>query len=215
MQIDFGQKVKANDGKAVGSVVGLVLNGDTFEVTRILVGHGRGEPPRLVDVSVAQAGGDGAIALDMPVASFEATPRLASREAVTEPDMPVFPTIIPASGVGGPVLADSSDSGPGYPGGGFFDIAPIDPPVVQVESNLLFSEVVLHHGSDVIASDGDKVGTVDEASFGDLGVIAGIVVRAGFLFHHDLHLPVADLASFETNRVNLKLTKEEAELRRA
>ncbi|MBA3414511.1 MAG: PRC-barrel domain-containing protein [Chloroflexia bacterium] len=211
MKIDFGQEVQASDGETVGSVVGLVVNGATFEVTRVLVGHGRGEPPRLVDVSAVRISDGDRITLDLSRASFEATGMVESRETATEPRVPEFPTIIPTGGVGGPVLTDASDTGPGYPGGDLFDIAPIDPPVVQVESNLLFSEAVLHRGSDVVSSDGHKVGTLDEATVGELGIVEALVVRAGFLFHHDLRIPVVEVADFGTNRIHLKITKDAAE----
>jgi sporulation protein YlmC with PRC-barrel domain len=215
VKIDFGQEVRASDGEAVGSVVGVVVNGGTFEVTRVLVGPGRGEPPRLVDVSAVKTSGGDGIALDLSRQSYEAMPMLDSREIVTEPRVPEFPTIIPTGGVGGPVLTDASAGGPGSPGGDFFDVAPIDPPTVQVESNLLFSEAVLHRGSDVVSSDGHKIGTLDEASLGDLGIVEALVVRAGFLFHHDLRIPVSEVAEFGTDRVHLKITKDAAEAHRA
>ncbi len=215
MKIDFGQEVQASDGRSVGSVVGLVVNGGTFEVTRVLVKHRGDESARLVDVSAVQSSGGDRIGLDMSRQAFEAMPMLASQEVATPPRVPEFPTIIPTGGVGGPVLADASDTGPGYPGGDFFDVAPIDPPTVQVESNLLFSEVVLSHGSDVVSSDGHKVGALDEATVGELGIVDALVVRAGFLFHHDLRIPVSDVADFGTDKVHLKIAKDEAERRRA
>ena len=211
MRIDLGQDVRSSDGRTVGSVVGLVVDGRTFEVTRLLVGHGRGEAPRLVDATAATAGDGGQVGLDITADAFAAMPMLASVETATGPRIPDFPTIIPAGGVGGPVLADASTTGPGYPGGDFFDIAPIDPPVVEVDSNLLTSEVVLHKGSDVVSSDGHKVGTLDEVTFGELGELAGLVVQAGFLFHHDLRIPVAEVADFGTDKVHLKITRDAAE----
>ncbi len=215
MKINFGQEVQASDGQAVGSVVGLVVNGATFEVTRVLVSHGRGESPRLVDVSALHPAAGDRISLDLSRQAYEAMPMLISEEIATPPRVPEFPTILPASGVGGPVLADTSDTGPGYPGGDFFDLAPIDPPTVQVESNLLFSEAVLHRGSEVVSSDGHKIGTLDEASVGELGILEALTVRAGFLFHHDLRIPVAEVADFGTNRLHLKITKDAAEALRA
>jgi hypothetical protein len=215
MKIDFGQEVRASDGETVGAVAGLVVNGSTFEVTRVLVGHGRGEPPRLVDVSAVTTSDGERIALDLSRQSFAAMPMLDSREVATQPRVPEFPTIVPTGGVGGPVLTDASAGGPGSPGGDFFDVAPIDPPTVQVESNLLFSEAVLHRGSDVVSSDGHKIGTLDEASLGDLGIVEALVVRAGFLFHHDLRIPVSEVADFGTDRVHLKITKDAVEAHRA
>jgi len=85
----------------------------------------------------------------------------------------------------------------------------------SLESNLLTSEVVLHKGSEVVSSDGHKVGTLDEVVFGELGVVDGFVVRAGFLFHHDLRIPVSAVADFGTDKVHLKITKDAAERSRA
>ena len=214
MRIDFGQGVYTGADR-VRDVSGLVVNSGTLEVTRILVGHPGAAAPRLVDASaVASAEGD-RVVLSMSRAEFEAMPELVSHEVATPPRTPEFPTILPASGVGGPLLADTAQTGPGVAGDSFFDLAPIDPPTLQVESNLLESEALLRHGSDVVSSDGHKVGTLDEVAFGDLEAVAGLVVRAGFLFHHDLRLPISAVAEFGTDKVYLNVTKDEAERRRA
>lgn len=216
MRLDFGQAVYGSDGAHLGKVGGIIINSGTSEVTRILVDHGFGAAPRLVDISAVESmGAPDPVTLNLGEDAFNALPEYATREVAFPPRVPEFPTILPAGGVGGPVIADTSPTGPGYPGGDLFDLAPIDPPTVEVQSNLLDAESVLRHGSDVVASDGDKVGTLDEVAFGELGEVASIVVKAGFLFHHDLSIPVAEVAEFDDGMVHLKVTKEVAEGHRA
>lgn len=214
MRIELGQDVSSSDGEALGTVRGVVVDAGRREVTRLLVEAALGAAPRLVDVSAAVANDDGGLRLDTTRAEFDQLPEYVTRE-VSRPDRePEFPVIIPAGGVGGPVLADDTVSG--RPGGGsLLDVAPTDPPVVEVESNLLFSESVLGEDAAVVSSDGHKVGRVDAVIVGERGAIEAIVARAGFLFHHDVRLPASAVAEYDTDRVHLSVTRDEAERYRA
>ncbi|MFM8593563.1 MAG: PRC-barrel domain-containing protein, partial [Chloroflexota bacterium] len=89
--------------------------------------------------------------------------------------------------------------------------APIDTFRLSIESNLLESEVTLRKGTDVIASDYNKVGTVDEIVSSHDGVISTIVARAGFLFSHDIAVPMSAVKSFGTDKIRLSISKDDAE----
>ena len=69
---------------------------------------------------------------------------------------------------------------------------------------------MLRRGSDVVGSDGRKVGTVDEVFAGDRAGIGAFLVKAGFLFKHDVHAPAARLAEVDDERGRLNVTAEEA-----
>jgi uncharacterized protein YrrD len=71
--------------------------------------------------------------------------------------------------------------------------------------------VILRHGSDVIGSDGKKIGTVDDIQFDHSGAVTGFIVQAGFLFHHDLSIPASAVTEYDDNRVHVNITSDAAE----
>lgn len=124
------------------------------------------------------------------------------------------PVILPSAGVGGMVFHDNPGAGADYPGTGtVFDPALIDPPPVEVRSNLAETEVMLGKGSNVVGAGGHKVGTVDEVFAGDRDGIDAFLVWAGFLFKHDVRIPIAWVAEVDDERVRLNVTADEAERR--
>lgn len=214
-KFDFGQNVMANDGNKVGTLAGVVVDSGNFEVTRLLIDPGLfGGADRLVDVSAVESAGGGSIALSIDQAAAEALQDYAKEEYIQPHRVPDAPIIMPASGVGGPVMVDDPDTGMGMPGGGAYDMAPINPPRLEVLSNLNTNEVILRKGTDVIASDYHKVGTVDEIQTDDRGPISGFVVRAGGLFGHDVAIPISAVKEFGTDKVRLTIDRDAAETNR-
>ncbi|MFM9108699.1 MAG: DUF2171 domain-containing protein [Chloroflexota bacterium] len=214
-RFDFGQDVLANDGRKVGSLAGVVVDAGSFEVTRLLIDPGLfGGADRLVDVSAVASAAGNSVSLDLDHAAAEALQDYAKEQYVQPNRVPDMPIIMPASGVGGPVMADNPDTGMGFPGGDAFDMAPINPPRLEILSNLNTNEVILRKGADVIASDYTKVGTVDEVQAGDRGAIAGFIVRAGGLFGHDVSIPIAAVREFGTDKVRLSIDSNAASANR-
>jgi sporulation protein YlmC with PRC-barrel domain len=209
---DFGQDVITSDGHKIGSLTALVVDAGTFEVTRIMIDPGMfGGPDRMADVSaVATAGGD-RISLEIDQAAAKQLQEYAKEQYIQPNRVPDAPIIMPASGVGGPVMYDNPDTGMGFPGGDAFDMAPIDPPRLQILSNLNTNEVMLRKGADVIASDYNKVGTVDAIQAGERGAISGFIVRAGGLFGHDVAIPITAVKEFGTDKVRLTIDRDSAE----
>lgn len=216
MRIVLGTDVYGSDGQYFGHAAGVVVDAGARRLTRIVIGSGPlGGNDRMADVALVHSTGEDRIALIVDRAGAEALPEYA-KETYVHPDRtPDFPVILPASGAGGPVLYDNPDTGMGYPGGDFFDPAPIDPPAMEVVSNLLTTEVMLPKGSDVVSADGHKVGDLDEVVTDSDAHVEAVVVRAGFLFHHDLRLPAAEISEFDDKKVRLKVTKDAAEAHRA
>lgn len=215
-RFDFGQDVLSSDGHKVGSLAGLVVDAGNFEVTRLLIDPGLfGGADRLVDVSAVTSARGGSVSLDINKDAANTLQDYAKEEYVQPHRVPDAPIIMPASGVGGPVMVDNPDTGMGFPGGGMYDMAPIDPPRLEVLSNLNSNEVILRKGTDVIASDYNKVGTVDEIQTGDRGAISGFVVRAGGLFGHDVAIPITAVKEFGTDKVRLTIDRAAAEASKA
>lgn len=213
MDIEIGRDVFASDGEKVGTVEGLVIDSGTNELRRIVIGGGIfSGSSRLVDVSAITASGADGVRLDIAAKDADRLPQFAREDhvEVTRRDEPAM--IMPAMAVGGPIFYENPTTGAGYPGGGgLFDPAPIDPPPLEVESNLETNEVMLRKGAEVVGADGDKVGTVDEVLTGDREAVTGFVVKSGFLFKHDVHIPMEWVKEIDDQRVHLSVTADEAE----
>jgi uncharacterized protein YrrD len=216
MRIVLGSDVYGSDGEYFGHAAGVVVDAGANRLTRLLVGKGPlGGNDRMADVGLVRSSGGDRIELVVDRAGAEALPEYATEEVVHPERTPDVPVILPASGVGGPVMVDDPRTGTGFPGGEFLDPAPIDPPRLEIVSNLMTNEVVLRKGSDVLSADAHKVGDLDEVETDDDGHVEAVVVRAGFLFHHDLRLPASALAEFDDGKVRLRVSKDEAEGHRA
>jgi uncharacterized protein YrrD len=70
---------------------------------------------------------------------------------------------------------------------------------------------MIESGTDVVGSDGDKVGSVDDVLFDAEGRITGFIVRAGFLFKHDVMIPIERVAEIGHDQIHLNVTGDQAE----
>lgn len=218
MHVEFGDDVYSSDGAKLGSVAGVVMDSENHNVTGIVLGEGLfKQDERLVGIS-AIANVDNAnkrVTLNIAENKAESLPRFVTEEYIQKPREMPESLIMPAAGVGGPIFYDTSATATGYtdyPGtDSFFEAAPLDPPVVETRSNLSDLDVVLKNGTDVYGSDGKKIGTVDDVRFEEGGELAGFIVRAGFLFKHDVSIPGSAVAEIDDNRVQLNITSEQAE----
>jgi uncharacterized protein YrrD len=216
MHIEFGDEVYSSDGAKLGTVVGLVMNSRNDRLEGLVLGEGlfhRDE--RLVEISAVTSSANKRVTLDATKSKAGEFPEFVSTEYIQRPHGTPDSLMMPAAGVGGPIFYDSSYTATGYtsyPGNdSFFEMAPIDPPVVETRSNLSELDVILRHGSDVMGSDGKKIGTVDEIQFDNDDRLTGFIVKAGFLFHHDLSIPASAVSEYDDDRVQLSITSEDAE----
>ena len=219
MQIEFGDEVVTREGKKLGSVAGLVMNASTQAVSGLVLGQGLFGDERLVNISAVTGTANNVVSLNVDDQGAAELPPFVREEYVEQPRTPAEPLIMPAAGVGGPIFYDSSFTGSGYRDyparDSFFAPAPLDAPVVETRSNLDENDVILKRGTDVVGADGKKVGTVDDIQFNEDGTITQFVVKAGFLFHHDLVIPGSAVAEFDDNRVLLSITSDQAEAAKA
>ena len=93
----------------------------------------------------------------------------------------------------------------------FFEIAPLDPPVVEVESNLGQNEVVLGSETHASSSDHERLGNVTAFELGDMGLVESITVSEGLIFKERKAFPLTEIDEFGTDAVHLRLTKTAAE----
>ncbi len=216
MHISLGSEIYGSDGEYFGSAAGVVVDAQPRRATRLLIGSGPlGGNDRMADIALITSSVDGRIVVEVDRNGAEAFPEYVKERYVHPDRVQDFPVILPAAGVGGPVMYDNPQTGDGYPGGDMFDPAPIDPPRLEVISNLLTTEVMLPKGSDIVSADGHKVGELDDMTLDSDGHVESLVVRAGFLFHHDLRLDASAIDEYLDHKITLKITKDEAEAHRA
>lgn len=214
MNVELGSPVIDSNGKKLGDVDGIVVDAGTKRARAIVVNTGLfGRTRHVVELSAIASSDDSGVRLDASGATAgKESPVLASEE-VAEPQR-VQPPIefIPAAGVGGPVYADVPAAPGEYPNDdSFFDVAPIDPPVVEVESNLGENAVILDRKTDVLTSDGESLGRVTGLSLGSFGTIESLAASEGLLGREHATFPLAEITDLGSERVRVRMTRAQAE----
>ena len=216
MQIGFGVPVYGVGGKHLGEVDGVIVNAGTKRARAILIDAGRlGGSKHILEVSAIKSAGADGVRLETTGAQSAAQSQVLDSEEVAFPQRVTPPTtFIPAAGVGGPIVADEPAIPGDYPdNSSFFDIAPIDPPPVEIESDLMESDAVLGKDTHAISADGDQLGEVVTLDLGDMGLVEKITVAEGFIFKHRADFSLVDINEFGKDAIYLRLTKAEAESR--
>jgi len=216
MRIEFGVPVFGVGSKRLGEVDGLVVNAGTKRASAILVDAGLFDRSKhMIAVSAVTGSDRDGLHLDEPATTSEASSQTLDSEEVSiaqRVDPPV--EFVPAGGVGGPVYADTEAAPGKYPDdSSFFELAPIDPRVVEVESNLGANEVVLGKETHAISSDQERLGNVIAFELGDLGLVDSITVSEGLVFKERSTFPLTEIEEFGTNTVHLGVTRSAAEAR--
>jgi len=216
MQVEFGAPVFGSGGKRLGEVDALVVNAGTKRASAVLVDAGlldRGK--HMIGVSAITRSDQDGLHLDEPAAASDAASQTLDSEEVSIAQRTEPPTeYIPAAGVGGRVYADNPAPSGEYPDeSSFFELAPLDPPVVEIESNLGQNEVVLGSETHAISSDGQRLGIVTAFELGDMGLVESITVSEGLIFKERHAFQLDEINEFGTDAVHLSVTKSAAEAR--
>ncbi len=218
MRIDIGKDVIASDGEKIGSVDRLVLDSETKDLNKFIVHKGMfWSEDRIVDIDlVSNVDADGNIHLRVPSddedtlpAFVEDTHYAPSDDEVRAMGYEAFVGTAPYS----PILFASDNPGGSYrPGSGpFFDVADTGPTNLETRTNLPEDSMTIDQGTDVVGRDGDKVGEVDQILVDERGNTTGFVVKSGFLFTHDVQIPIDLVDHMSGERITLKVTGDEAE----
>ncbi len=201
MLIRVGDSVFGVGGKELGKVDGVVVNAGTMRATGILVHSGLlGHVERILAVTGVGSTDERGLHLDTigPVAKAE-SPILDSEKVAFAQRVQPEETFIPAAGVGGPVYASEPNVSGRYPDdSSFFEMAPIDPPPVEVLSNLEENEVKLTRHTEVLSSEGHGLGRVESYTLGDMGLVDSLTVSG------DTAYTTNQIAEFGTDKVHLK-----------
>ena len=214
MHVEFGAPVFGVKGKRLGEVDGLVVDAGTKRASAIVVDAGlfdRGK--RMIGVSAVTRSGQDGLHLDESATTSDAESQTIDTEEVAIAPRVEPPTeFIPAAGVGGQVYADAPATSGRYPDeSSFFELAPLDPPVVEVESNLGQNEVVLGRSTHAISSDHQRLGQVTVFTLGDMGLIESLAVAEGLIFKDRREFSLGEIGELGTDAVHIRLTKSAAE----
>jgi uncharacterized protein YrrD len=214
MNVELGSPVLDSTGKQVGDVDGIVVDAGTKRAQAIVVNAGLfGRSRHMVAISAITSSDDAGLHLDASGATTgKESPVLASEEVAEAQRVEPPIEFVAAAGVGGPVYADVSGVPGQYPNdSSFFDLAPIDPPVVEVESNLDESDVILSGKTEVLSSDGEKIGHVKALSLGSFGTVESMTVSGGFRGREHGSFPLADITDLGSSSVRLRFSRAQAE----
>ena len=201
MLVRVGDSVFGVGGKELGKIAGVVVDAGTMRATGILVHSGLlGHTERIIGVVGIGTTDERGLHLDTtgPRAAAEST-IVGSEEVAFAQRVQPEETFIPAAGVGGPVYATEPNvTGPYQDDSSFFEMAPIDPPPVEILSNIGENEVKLTRHTEVLASDGHGLGRVESFALGDMGLVDTITLSDGTSYATN------QISEFGTDRVHLK-----------
>lgn len=216
MKIDIGKDVIASDGEKIGKVDRLVLNSETNDLSKFIVHKGMfWNEDKIVDLDlVSEVDAEGNIHLKVPSddedtmpAFVEETHRVATDEEMNSLDYGSFVGTAPYAPI---MFAPGGTGGQYRPGSGpFFDNADSGGTLEQ-RTNLPEDSMTIDKGTDVVGSDGGKVGEVEEIIMDANGTTTGFVVKSGFIFTKDVHIPMDIVDHISGVHIALKITADEA-----
>ncbi len=215
MRIDMGMDVLSANGDKLGTVEKVVLDSETKNIHKIIVSSGLiNKHHKLVDIDMVQGDGDG-LRTDLTQSQFDELPDFVQERFTTvdRDEYGALPFALPNPGGAGFYLYGAPNVGRGYEGAqdSFFDAAPADAPIVEDRSNIPNTDIIISEGTDVVGSDGEKIGTVDEIVYAEDGALSGFVVKAGFLLTHDVRVPINWVAETGEQHIRLNVPAAEAE----
>jgi sporulation protein YlmC with PRC-barrel domain len=211
--IELGREVYSSDGRKLGNVDRLVLNSENQHLEQLVVGEGFLSTGKLIDIDLVDRVEGDRVVLTLPTAQVEQLPDFVATQFVDAPAeaWAGYPGPMPAAYGGGGFLYAGPLYGAGYPthaGSIFGDtIAPNE--IVENVRNIPEQDIVVDAGSEVVAADGKKVGSVDRVLYGQDGAIEGVVVKAGFLFKHDVTIPGNLVAELDDDQIRLSVPADE------
>lgn len=214
--IELGAKIVSSDGQDVGKVDSLVLDYNTREVQSIICRSGvLLAVDRILPIGlISRRDADGNLILNVNSDEVHQQQEFVEREfrTATPEELEPMPTTW-STGTGQvPYYFYPPTDSLGYRDDTpFFSNAPLAPPDIEVESNLPENATRLDSGSEVIGSDGKKLGTVENVTYTEDGDITSFVVKAGLLFHHDVDIPAEWISSVSDDGVHLTVTADRAD----
>ena len=194
--IQPGAEVQGADGEKLGTVANVVVHPSTMDVTDIIVSTGAvlGRDIVVPTDQVDRVEG-GVVHLRLDKGELEACKDYVDVEYKTPPGdwMPTPDYGYPAGGTL-------------WPAGTYY------PQETSVTVNAPAGTVGLHHGMDVLSSDGHKVGSIDALETDPhAGHVTHLVLKQGHIFTHDASIPADWVQAIESDRIRLNVGRAEIE----
>ncbi len=217
MDIELGKAVVSLDGTRMGMVDRLVIDPESWALDEIIVHHGLwfGED-RIVELFfIDHIDADGTVHLNVVAAeAAQKLPRFIEEAyLIPSPDdrLRMAASISTVGADPSAILWRAASRGAGYERSArpLFETASTTKPQVEVHSNLLNEDVTIDRGTQVVGSDGRRLGVVADVVYAD-GHIDGIVVDASRMRHDAMTVPTAWVESVTHKRVRLNLPAVDA-----
>jgi sporulation protein YlmC with PRC-barrel domain len=216
MNIDLGMDVFGSDGEKVGTVERIVVDSNTKQIHQFIVHRGfLSHDDKLVDIATVSGQDADGLRLDLTSDQVNELPGYVEERFVQIPDndRDSLPFVVPNAMGAGAYLYGAPNVGRGYEGSqdSFFDAAPAVAPVIEDQSNIPETDVMISEGTDVYGVDGDKLGSVGEVLVSNDGAIDGFVVSKGLIFKKDVRVPIDWVESANGDEIRLNVTSAQAE----
>jgi uncharacterized protein YrrD len=194
MDIQIGRPVISKDGEKIGTVDRIVLDPDTRELVEIVVHHGVFfANDRIIEKQFIEGVDANGLLLSIDAAEAAEMPRFFETEYVIPAPQELYDTPYPIETF---VNAGGMTTSPilwrtGYGGSrnrvaaqSLFGYSVVESGSIEVRDSLAAGLVAITTGTDVIGSDGCRVGTVTELTYDEAGTLTGVVTSSGFVIHH-------------------------------
>jgi uncharacterized protein YrrD len=214
-EVNVGARVRSRDGKKLGVIKQLIVHPETFRVDGFILGSGILSDEKIVPADLVTATDKSGVVLAIDKANVADLPTVIHEQLLKASGPVSFGagvSQVDMYGAGNQQFLRGPSGGqlPHTGAESFFMQAPIGNIVTENVSNLSANHVAISEGTEVIGSDGEKVGNVDEI-FVEKRIITGVLVRAGRLLHHDVRIPRSKIAGLSHQRIRLTVTAEDAE----
>jgi uncharacterized protein YrrD len=218
MDIRLGMHVRSSDDRHLGYVDRIILEPDTREVFGFIAHKGHVfTQDRVIETVFIDSIAQDTVRLRLTADKADKLPRFAEHEFIvpTPEELRTLPYPIDGgvSGAGAtvlPLMWRSTYLGHGsHPASrSLLESAPVDAPPIEIRSNLPDDALLVGTGTDVISSDGRKLGRVKDVIYAD-GIFTDLVIHSGTIHHHEFSVSAEEIESVTPAHVRLRITAEE------
>ncbi len=215
MRVNVGMLAEASDGPC-GEIADVVVDPVKWRVTHLVVQpHHHHEQARLVPIDAVTSNDADHVVLSWPTKQVEDAPIVEQTDFVSHDTWPQIEgewdvrvnrvlawPYYPYAGLG--------TGGPGYPYGYGWGYGRGGPSLVTTTYDRVPNGTIeVRRASEVLSSDGHKVGHVDGFIVDPTSKITHLVLDHGHLWgHRDVTIPIADVERASSDAVQLRVTRD-------
>ena len=210
--VNVGGRAYSRDGSDLGEITNLIIHPDSGHLAGILIDKGIFSSERIVMANLILSTDIDGVTLTINSAEVERLPVNTHEMLQRTPGTVTMPAgmsgMVNVTGSGQQWVRSSASHGTygGASSGTLFMQALIGHVDSVAVNGLPEGVVLVNEGTDVISSDGKKIGRVDEIFVDDDDKMTSVLVRAGWLFKHDLTIPMSLIAGVTHGYLRLNAT---------